>query len=99
MFRPFFVSYASYLYFAMRKKKVIVAITGASGSIYAKLLLDNLLKLTEQVEKVGVVMSDNAKRYGVLSWAMPTMTIMVLIFTKKWILMLPLHQVLPNSIP
>lgn len=46
---------------AMRKKKVIVAITGASGSVYAKLLLDNLLKLSDQVEKVGVVMSDNAK--------------------------------------
>ena len=45
----------------MRKKKVIVAITGASGSVYAKLLLDNLLKLSGQVEKVGVVMSDNAK--------------------------------------
>jgi 4-hydroxy-3-polyprenylbenzoate decarboxylase len=45
----------------MKKKKVIVAITGASGSIYAKLLLDNLLKLSDQVDKVGVVMSDNAK--------------------------------------
>jgi len=45
----------------MKKKKVIVAITGASGSIYAKLLLDNLLVLSDQVDKVGVVMSDNAK--------------------------------------
>ncbi|MBB2144530.1 UbiX family flavin prenyltransferase [Pedobacter sp. LMG 31464] len=45
----------------MKKKKIIVAITGASGSIYAKLLLDNLLKLSSQIEKVGVVMSDNAK--------------------------------------
>lgn len=45
----------------MRKKKIIVAITGASGSIYAKLLLDNLLKLSSQIDKVGVVMSDNAK--------------------------------------
>lgn len=43
------------------KKKIIVAITGASGAIYAKLLLDNLLKLADQIEKVGVVMSDNAK--------------------------------------
>ncbi len=43
------------------KKKIIVAITGASGSIYAKLLLDNLLKLSDQIDKVGVVMSDNAK--------------------------------------
>ena len=45
----------------IRKKKIIVAITGASGAIYAKLLLDNLLKLPNQIEKVGVVMSDNAK--------------------------------------
>ncbi|MFA6276460.1 MAG: UbiX family flavin prenyltransferase [Pedobacter sp.] len=45
----------------MKKKKIIVAITGASGSIYAKLLLDNLLKLSSQIENVGVVMSDNAK--------------------------------------
>lgn len=45
----------------MDKKKIIVAITGASGSVYAKLLLDNLVKLADQIEKVGVVMSDNAK--------------------------------------
>ena len=43
------------------KKKIIVAVTGASGSVYAKLLLDNLIKLSDQIEKVGVVMSDNAK--------------------------------------
>ena len=45
----------------MGKKKIIIAITGASGSIYAKLLLDNLQLLNDQIEKVGVVMSDNAK--------------------------------------
>lgn len=45
----------------MKKKKIIVAITGASGSVYAKLLLNNLLQLTDQIETVGVVMSDNAK--------------------------------------
>lgn len=44
-----------------QKKKIVVAVTGASGAIYAKLLLDNLLKLSDQIEKVGVVMSDNAK--------------------------------------
>ncbi|MFN0257715.1 UbiX family flavin prenyltransferase [Pedobacter ureilyticus] len=42
-------------------KKIVVAITGASGAIYAKLLLDNLKALSQQVEKVGIVMSDNAK--------------------------------------
>jgi 4-hydroxy-3-polyprenylbenzoate decarboxylase len=45
----------------MKKKKVIVAITGASGSIYAKVLFDQLSKLNNQIEAVGVVMSDNAK--------------------------------------
>jgi 4-hydroxy-3-polyprenylbenzoate decarboxylase len=50
-----------YLYPVMNKRKLIVAITGASGSIYAKLLLDSLLELSGQIEKVGVVMSDNAK--------------------------------------
>lgn len=44
-----------------KRKKIIVAITGASGSIYAKLLLDSLQKLSDQVDKVGVVMSDNAR--------------------------------------
>lgn len=43
------------------KKKIVVAITGASGSIYAKVLLDKLQLLQDQIEEVGVVMSDNAK--------------------------------------
>lgn len=43
------------------KKKIVVAITGASGSIYAKVLLDKLIRLTDQIEEIGVVMSDNAK--------------------------------------
>jgi flavin prenyltransferase len=42
-------------------KKIIVAISGSSGSIYAKLLLDKLAILSEQWEAVGVVLSDNAK--------------------------------------
>src|SRR5690554_1035499 len=41
--------------------KIVVSISGASGSIYAKLLLDKLLELSNQIEEVGVVMSDNAK--------------------------------------
>jgi 4-hydroxy-3-polyprenylbenzoate decarboxylase len=43
------------------KHKLIVAITGASGSIYSKVLLDKLSGLSPQIEKVGVVMSTNAK--------------------------------------
>jgi flavin prenyltransferase len=45
----------------MSGKKVVVAITGASGAVYAKILLDKLLQLKSQVENVGVVMSDNAR--------------------------------------
>ncbi|MES2428366.1 MAG: UbiX family flavin prenyltransferase [Bacteroidota bacterium] len=44
------------------KKKIVIAITGASGSIYAKLLLDRLQHLSSQVEEVAIVMSDNAKQ-------------------------------------
>jgi flavin prenyltransferase len=43
------------------KHKIVVAIGGASGSIYAKLLLDSLLKHQTQCAAIGVVMSDNAK--------------------------------------
>lgn len=43
------------------KKKIIIAVGGSSGSIYAKVLLDRLLSLREQWEAVGVIMSDNAK--------------------------------------
>jgi flavin prenyltransferase len=43
------------------KKKIIVAITGASGSIYARLLIKNLQQLNEQITEVAIVMSDNAK--------------------------------------
>ncbi|HET7002786.1 MAG TPA: flavoprotein, partial [Puia sp.] len=44
-----------------QKHKIVVAITGASGAIYAKVLLEKLAVMNTQVEKVGVVMSDNAK--------------------------------------
>ena len=43
------------------KKRIIIAVTGASGSVYAKVLFDKLAQLTDQVERVGVVMSGNAK--------------------------------------
>lgn len=46
---------------AMKKKKIIIAITGASGSIYAKVLFDRLETLKDQVDEVAIVMSDNAK--------------------------------------
>ena len=48
----------------MKKKKIVVAIGGSSGSIYAKVLLDKLKMLGNQIEAVGIVMSDNA----LLNW-------------------------------
>ena len=46
----------------MLKKKIVIAITGASGAIYAKLLLDKIQQLSAQVADVAVVMSDNARQ-------------------------------------
>lgn len=43
------------------KKKIVISITGASGAMYAKVLFDKLLQIKDQIEKVGIVMSDNAK--------------------------------------
>ena len=40
--------------------KVAVAVTGASGSVYAKVLLDKLVALKDQLTEVSVVWSDNA---------------------------------------
>src|ERR1700712_5457044 len=46
----------------MTKKKIVVAITGASGAIYAKLLIQKLQQLSTQISEVAIVMSDNAKQ-------------------------------------
>ena len=46
----------------MMKKRIVVAVTGASGAIYAKLLLDKLQQLSSQIDQVAIVMSDNAKQ-------------------------------------
>jgi 4-hydroxy-3-polyprenylbenzoate decarboxylase len=43
------------------KHKIVLAIGGSSGSLYAKLLMDRLLTLQEQWSAVGVVMSSNAQ--------------------------------------
>lgn len=43
------------------KHKIVIAIGGSSGAMYAKLLLDKLVGLSDQVSDVGIVMSDNAK--------------------------------------
>ncbi len=43
------------------RQKIVVAITGASGSVYAKVLLTKLSQLTDQIEELGVIMTENAK--------------------------------------
>lgn len=43
------------------KHKIIVAVTGASGAIYAKVLFDKLIQLKDQIDTVGVVFSGNAR--------------------------------------
>lgn len=45
-------------------RKIVVAVAGSSGSIYAKVLFDRLLEIRPQWAAVGVVMSDNAR----LNW-------------------------------
>jgi 4-hydroxy-3-polyprenylbenzoate decarboxylase len=41
--------------------KILVSITGASGSIYAKVLLDKLMQIKPQYDELSIVMSNNAK--------------------------------------
>ncbi len=41
--------------------KIIVAISGASGSIYAKVLLDKLSIIKSQWSDLGIIITDNAK--------------------------------------
>ena len=48
-------------YLCIMQNKIAVAITGASGSIYAKVLLDKLLQIKEQWTALDVVMSTNAR--------------------------------------
>jgi len=46
----------------MNKKKIIIAVTGASGSVYAKLLFAEIEKYREQVASCSVIFSENAKQ-------------------------------------
>jgi 4-hydroxy-3-polyprenylbenzoate decarboxylase len=42
-------------------RRIVIAITGASGSLYARQILDKLLKIQDQWLELSVVMTDNAK--------------------------------------
>ena len=41
--------------------KILVVISGASGAIYPKLLVDKLLRIKDQWDELSIVMSSNAK--------------------------------------
>ena len=45
----------------MKKLKIIIGITGASGSIYGKILLEKIKTLEAQVEDCGVIFSANGR--------------------------------------
>ena len=42
------------------KRKITIAVTGASGSVYAKILFEKLVTIKDQFEEIGVVFSSNA---------------------------------------
>jgi 4-hydroxy-3-polyprenylbenzoate decarboxylase len=41
--------------------KLVVAVTGASGAVYTKVLFDKLLLLNDQFTDIGVIFSNNAR--------------------------------------
>ena len=42
--------------------KIVLAITGASGSFYPKLLIEKLLTIQDQWQELAIVMTENAKQ-------------------------------------
>ena len=42
--------------------KIVLAITGASGSLYPKLLIEKLLAIQDQWQDLAIVMTENAKQ-------------------------------------
>ena len=42
-------------------KKIVVAITGASGAIYSKVLLDKLVALQKQFTELGLILTKNSE--------------------------------------
>lgn len=46
----------------MKKRKIIIGVTGASGSVYAKLLISKIQKHKDELEQVAFLISENAKK-------------------------------------
>jgi flavin prenyltransferase len=44
-----------------KKKKIIVAVTGASGSVYAEILLNRLLQMQDEIEECALIFSANGR--------------------------------------
>lgn len=44
------------------RRKIIIAVTGASGSVYAQKLIDRLTRLERAPAEIAVIFSDNAKK-------------------------------------
>ena len=45
----------------LKRRKIIVAVTGASGAVYARLLLDQFEKGKDHLENLSLIFSQNAK--------------------------------------
>ena len=50
------------------KKKIILAITGASGALYAKLLMSELEKLSPRQKRLRSSARPMRNRFGNMSW-------------------------------
>lgn len=42
--------------------KIVLAITGASGSVYSKILIEKLLTIQDQWQELAIIMTENAKQ-------------------------------------
>lgn len=45
----------------MKRQKIVIGITGASGALYAKLLIEKIITLHQQVDVCDLIFSDNAR--------------------------------------
>lgn len=45
----------------MKKRKIVLAVTGASGSVYAQMLIDKLRKAEDAPEEIAVILSSTAR--------------------------------------
>lgn len=51
-----------YKYNLQLTRKIVIAITGASGSLYARQLLEKLFAIPQQWNELGIVITDNARQ-------------------------------------